>query len=207
MSTVTNVLKGIGITDHVEITVTPLLQSLVNIILSIGKYGLIIGISAGLGGLAVAGINVKEKIVPKVIEAIGGVETTAEQKITSADPGAVKDLTEGAVKIESGIGGILGVGGVRDPSKTKFDSDPRFNNGGAQPIKAEGKLIPTAIPMDSSAIPTANATPAIYNVGGSSKKTKSKRSKYTKSNRNGNSKKCQSKKCLFTKGDQVYLSF
>jgi hypothetical protein len=202
MSTVTNVLKGIGITDHVEITVTPLLQSLVNIILSIGKYGLIIGISAGLGGLAVAGINVKEKIVPKVIEAIGGVETTAEQKITSADPGAVKDLTEGAVKIESGLGGILGMGSVRDPSKTKFDSNPHFNNGGAQPITAEGKLIPTATPVDTNA-----KQPQVYAVGGSSKKTKSKRTKSTKSNRHGNPKKCQSKKCLFTKGDQVYLSF
>jgi hypothetical protein len=203
------ILKNIGFADTVTVTQTTFFQTLWNAGGSVLKYGLIIGLSAGLGGLAVAGIITKEKIVPRAVTAIDKVEQSVVHKVDDADPKAISEITEGGEKIIEGVGDIvtgsmsngsqmdLGNGNSNDNSNDS-SNDSSNSNGNSN---NEMNSVNTTPPSSTSATQNQSTTPL---RGGSSKKTKSKRSK---SNKHGKFKKCQSKKCLFTKGAQVYLSF
>lgn len=185
------ILKNIGFADTVTVTQTTFFQTLWNAGGSVLKYGLIIGLSAGLGGLAVAGIITKEKIVPRAVTAIDKVEQSVVHKVDDADPKAINEITEGGEKIIEGVGDIV-TGSMSDGPKMDLGTN---NDSGNNSDNETPSLQTPAKPNQSTDMSLR---------GGSSKKTKSKRAK---SNKHGNPKKCKTKKCLFTKGDQVYLSF
>jgi hypothetical protein len=216
------ILKNIGLTDSVTITQYTFFQSIGNFIWSTGKYGIIIGLSMVLGGLAVAGVDIQQKIVPKVIEAVTGIEQTVEQKINSADPGAVKEIAEGGEKIIEGVGSIV-TGSPINSAPQMGVSSP---NAQAMPMGIGGNpqgmpgmptgLEPSAPQMPGMqgmpiATPVMPGTPVMQGIPtgtyvGGSKKTKTKRKgKRTRSKKYAN--KSQTKKCLVSKGDKLYLNF
>jgi hypothetical protein len=207
------ILKNIGLTDTVTITQYTFFQTIGNFIMATGKYGIIIGLSMVLGGLAVAGVDIKEKIVPKVIEAIGGVEQSVEQKVNTADPGAVKEIVKGSEQIMQGVGQIV--------TGSPMNSSPQmgFNNPSAQGMGIGGN--PQGMTeaqgmsgaQEMSGAQGMTEMPEGMSVNqqmGGSKKTKTKRKgKRTRAKKHVNSKsnKSQTKKCLFSKGDKLYLNF
>jgi hypothetical protein len=210
------ILKNIGLTDTVTITQYTFFQTIGNFIMATGKYGIIIGLSMVLGGLAVAGVDIKEKIVPKVIEAIGGVEQSVEQKVNTADPGAVKEIVKGSEQIMQGVGQIVTGSPMNSAPQMGFDNSSAQGIGGnpqgmTEMTGAQGMTEMTGAQgiSGTQGMTEAQGMTGMPQMGGS-KKTKTKRKgKRTRAKKHANSKsnKSQTKKCLFSKGDKLYLNF